>query len=74
MGAGHCLGEVALLTDTAHSANAVAVDGVEVGAISRQSLESLLRSRPDIGVLVNRNLAQELGAKLRRADEVAGEA
>lgn len=74
VGAGHCLGEVALLTDTAHSANAVAVDGVEVGAISRQSLESLLRSRPDIGVLVNRNLAQELGAKLRRADEVAGEA
>ena len=68
MGPGECLGEVALLTGTEHSATAIAVGAVEAAVISRTGLEELVRLRPDIGVVLYRNLASGLGEKLRRTD------
>ena len=70
VGAGECLGEVALLTGTQHSASAVAVGAVEAAVMSRTGLEELVRLRPDIGVVLYRNLASGLGEKLRRTDLV----
>jgi GNAT superfamily N-acetyltransferase len=66
--AGECLGEVAVLMGGDHSATAVAVDEVEAGVLTRQDLESLVRLRPGIGVVLYRNVARGLGGKLRRAD------
>lgn len=65
---GECLGEVALLTGESHSATAVAEEDVEAGVLTRQDMESLVRLRPGIGVVLYRNLARGLGEKLRRAD------
>lgn len=68
---GECVGEVALLTGAAHSATAVAVGDVEAGMLRADDLTRLIRQRPDIGVVLYRNLAGEIGDKLRRADRVA---
>ena len=65
---GECLGEVAVLMGGDHSASAVAVSEVEAGVLTRQDLDSLVRLRPGIGVVLYRNLARGLGGKLRRAD------
>ena len=66
--AGECLGEVAVLMGGDHSASAVAMGEVEAGVLTRQDLDSLVRLRPGIGVVLYRNLARGLGGKLRRAD------
>jgi predicted N-acetyltransferase YhbS len=66
--AGECLGEVSILMGGDHSASAIALGDVEAGVLSRQDLESLVRLRPGIGVVLYRNLARGLGGKLRRAD------
>ena len=68
VGPGECLGEVALLTDSEHSASAVAETGVQAAVLQRHDLIELVRQRPDIGVVLYRNLARGLGEKLRRAD------
>jgi hypothetical protein len=68
VGAGDSLGEVALLTGTAHSASATAMTPVKVGVLPRRRLLELMRQRPDIAVVLYRNLARGLGEKLRRAD------
>ena len=66
--AGESLGEIAVLTGGEHSATARAVGSVEVGVLTKTDLESLVRLRPGIGVVLYRNLARGLGEKLRRAD------
>lgn len=68
VGAGESLGEVSFLSDTPHSATAVAETDMEVGILTRERLDALVRRRPDIGGIVYRNLAKGLGEKLRRAD------
>lgn len=68
VGAGECLGETALLSETAHSATARAASPVETARLSREALADLARARPDIGLAIYRNLAVGLGEKLRRAD------
>jgi GNAT superfamily N-acetyltransferase len=68
LGPGESLGEVAALLQTAHSARALALDDLEVGVLPRGALEQLARRRPDIGIVLYRNLAHGLGTKLRRAD------
>lgn len=73
VGIGECLGEVALLTGEPHTADAVAIDAVEAAAIRRVDLLTLVRRRPDVGVILYRNLALGLGAKLWRADRVERE-
>jgi GNAT superfamily N-acetyltransferase len=66
--AGECLGEIAVLTGGEHSATARAVTPVEVGILRNTDLQSLVRLRPGIGVVLYRNLARGLGEKLRRTD------
>jgi CRP-like cAMP-binding protein len=60
---------VSFLNGTAHSASALARTETEVGILTRDRLEALVRRRPDIGTIVYRNLASGLGRKLRRADQ-----
>lgn len=66
--AGECLGEVSVLTGGNHSATAKALTPVEAGVLHKTDLQSLVRLRPGIGVVLYRNLARGLGEKLRRAD------
>ncbi len=72
VGPGEALGEVALLSDSPHSHTAVASDALSLATLTREALETLVRQRPDIGLHLYRNLADGLGDKLRRADEVIG--
>jgi len=64
------VGEMAMLGSGTHSATAVTASALEAVAINLEELDRLVRRRPDIGVLVYRNLGAELGAKLR--DSVNG--
>lgn len=68
VGPGECLGEVAMLTRGDHMASGVARSEVEVGVLDRERVGELVRLRPDIGVVLYRNVAKGLGEKLRRAD------
>jgi GNAT superfamily N-acetyltransferase len=70
--AGECLGEVAMIARREHSATAVAATDVEVAVLGCDELTELVRQRPDIGVVVYRNLARELGEKLLRSDLAGG--
>ena len=63
------LGEVSFLNGSTHSATAVAATDMEVGVLTRERLDALVRRRPDIGTVVYRNLARGLGEKLRSADQ-----
>jgi CRP-like cAMP-binding protein len=66
--AGECLGEISVLTGGERAATARAVTPVEAGVLTKKDLQSLVRLRPGIGVVLYRNLARGLGEKLRRAD------
>jgi GNAT superfamily N-acetyltransferase len=68
VGRGESLGEVSLLTGATHSATATARTRVEAAALSHRDLADLIRRRPDIGLLLYRNLSTGLAAKLKRAD------
>ncbi|HEC17441.1 MAG TPA: GNAT family N-acetyltransferase [Sedimenticola sp.] len=72
IGAGECLGEISLLHGTPHCATAIARTTVETAVFSHREITELARLRPDIGLIIYRNLAQELGRKLRRSDERDG--
>jgi CRP-like cAMP-binding protein len=66
--AGECLGEVSALSDSPHSATAIAHGAVLLASIATAELKQLIRARPDIGVLLYKNLATGLGRKLGRTD------
>jgi GNAT superfamily N-acetyltransferase len=72
--AGECLGELALLTAAPHSATVTARSRVEAAVLKHQDLTELARRRPDIGMTIYRNLALDVGKKLRRADASLGSA
>lgn len=65
---GETLGEISLLKDLPHNATATALDQTEAAALDQTELQRLIRRRPDIGVVLYRNLATQLGDKLLRAD------
>lgn len=66
---GETCGEVSLLSVRPHSATANAVNDIEVAELLRRDLEDLIRRRPDIGVIIYRNLAVGLGDKLLRSGD-----
>lgn len=68
VGAGECLGEVSTLSSLLHSASAVAVGRVDAAVLIQDDLKRLIRRRPDIGVVLYKNLAIGLGRKLHRSD------
>jgi ribosomal protein S18 acetylase RimI-like enzyme len=63
---GECLGEISLLTGAVHSATATARTHVETATLAHHDLAELIRLRPDIGLLIYRNLAVGTGEKLKR--------
>ncbi|MCA9264883.1 MAG: GNAT family N-acetyltransferase [Planctomycetales bacterium] len=66
---GQCLGEATLLEQgralPVHSLRAQAEGPVETVLFDRDAVVSLIRRRPDIGVVIYRNLAADVSAKLR---------
>jgi CRP-like cAMP-binding protein len=64
---GETCGEVSLLSARPHSATATAEGHVEVAELLQRDLADLIRRRPDIGVIIYRNLAVGLGDKLLRS-------
>ena len=65
---GECFGETVILDRKAHSVTATAFEKTEAAIINRNELAALIRRRPDIGVVVYRNLASSLARKLRGTD------
>jgi hypothetical protein len=65
---GELLGEVSLLRKTPHTATAIAEGPVEAAAAHHKDLNQLLEQRSDIGLVLFRNLATGLSAKLSRTD------
>jgi GNAT superfamily N-acetyltransferase len=63
---GECLGELSLLTRETHSVTATAVTAIETAVLGAKELAELVRLRPDIGLTIYRNLAIEIGRKLKR--------
>ncbi len=64
---GETCGEISLLSSRPHSATATAESPVEAAELLQRDLADLIRRRPDIGVIIYRNLAVGLGDKLLRA-------
>ncbi|NNE99927.1 MAG: GNAT family N-acetyltransferase [Pyrinomonadaceae bacterium] len=65
---GECLGETSLLSQKPHSVSAKTTKRTEAAVIKREDLVELIRRRPDIGVVLYKNLAESLGNKLRDID------
>jgi len=70
---GQCAGETSLLYSPqcapAHSVDAIAKTVAETAAFSNRNFCELIRRRPDIGVVIYRNLAGDISTKLKRAGE-----
>ena len=66
VGPGELVGERALLVGEEHSATAVAHQRMVAASLSKASMDKLTRRRPDIGMILYRNLALALGSKLQR--------
>jgi GNAT superfamily N-acetyltransferase len=65
---GETVGELSFLSSSPHSATATAQTTVETASLTHQALGELVRRRPDIGVIMYRNLAAGIGKKLLRSD------
>ena len=70
---GQCVGETSLLyspsTEIPHSVDATAKTAVETATFWNQDFSELIRRRPDIGVVIFRNLAVDISTKLRAASD-----
>lgn len=66
--AGESVGEMSLLSGSPYSATATAQSPVETAVLDHSSFNELIRLRPDIGVVIYRNFANDIAEKLRRAD------
>jgi GNAT superfamily N-acetyltransferase len=63
---GECVGEMSLLSAAPHSANATARSHVETAVLEHHDLAELIRLRPDIGLIIYKNLTVGMGEKLKR--------
>ncbi len=68
LGAGEVVGENAMLSEGPHSATVTAQAELTVAVLQRSALDELSRRRPDIVLILYRNLAISLGTKLARGD------
>jgi len=66
---GETLGEYSLLSSKPRTATATTKTEVEAAVLSYHDLDDLVRRRPDIGVIIYRNLGIGLGEKLVRSDQ-----
>lgn len=67
--AGDVVGENAMLSGCDHTASARTKEPTTAAVLTREKLERLTQQRPDIGVVLYKNLAMSLGEKLRGADQ-----
>ena len=67
---GDVLGEVSLLTGEPHSLSATATEPTTLAVLDAGDIDQLTRLRPDIALVLYRNLARGIGAKLRHLDAV----
>lgn len=65
---GESLGEMSLLSGLPYSATATAQGRVETAVLDHLSFRELIRLRPDIGIVIYRNFANDVAEKLRRTD------
>lgn len=61
-------GEISLLHGTPHQASLLAQEPTRALVFERDLVEPLLRKRPDIGVVLHKNLADQLAQKLLKVD------
>ncbi len=73
LGVGNCVGESSLLERQLHSATTTAASAVSTAVFTHQDVDELTRLRPDIGLVMYRNLASGLGEKLRQVDQRLGQ-
>lgn len=70
---GQCLGESNLLdaekSSPPHSLDAVALCDTTTASVSNAEFQALIRRRPDLGLVVYRNLARDVSSKLRQWTE-----
>ena len=66
---GETVGELSFLSSSPHSATAIAQTKVETATLTPQAFDELVRRRPDIGVIMYRNMAAGVGEKLLRSDQ-----
>ena len=55
---------------TRNKATAAASEEVEAAVVPMARLENLIRARPDIGLVLYRNLGRDLSRKLSSADRI----
>ena len=69
--AGQCVGETSLLyspqSTRSHTVDAIAKTSVETAGFPNSDFYALIRRRPDIGVVIYRNLAADISARLMLA-------
>jgi CRP/FNR family cyclic AMP-dependent transcriptional regulator len=70
LGAGECLGQVALLGMHQHTISAVALEETEIIVLSRRALQSFLQEDIGLFALLMMNLARELARRLQFTDEL----
>lgn len=68
VGPGESLGEMSLVSGLPYSATATAQGHVKTAVLDHLSFTELIRLRPDIGVVIYHNFANDVADKLRRAD------
>ncbi|MEX2468063.1 MAG: GNAT family N-acetyltransferase [Gemmatimonadota bacterium] len=68
--AGETVGERAMLSESAHSVTVTTRAPTVAGVLTRDDFWELAARRPDIAVILYRNLAVELGGKLLRTDGI----
>jgi CRP-like cAMP-binding protein len=61
------LGETAMLDGGGRSANATADKEAEIYALTIDSLDAIVRTQPEIGARLHRNIATHLSERLRRS-------
>ncbi len=71
--AGELLGEFSAISGQERAASGTARGSVTTAFLDRESIQALTRRRPDIGVVMYRNIALGLGKKLRELDKTLGQ-
>ena len=66
---GQVLGEVGLFTGTIRSTDFIAVTNVQLASISRQRLERLMKTKPELSCRLLFNIARIQSLKLIRANQ-----
>jgi len=69
LGPGQIFGEMALLENRSRSATATIIEEGSIYLLYTSTMESLIRSHPDTGARLMRNMAMMLSSLLRRTNE-----